>query len=73
MFQTLMKIRPDTDMQERKMLSVQNISDVAVTMKFDLDHKNCKENGKFTGDYPMAQFERSGVNIVQEGPKNKFS
>ena len=53
------------------MLSVQNISDVAVTIKFDHGHQNCHENSTFTGDYPMARFERSRLKSVQEGPKIK--
>ena len=57
-----MRIRPDTNMQETKkkgkekrMLSVQNISDAAVTIKFDQGHQNWHENSTFTGDYPKAE------------------
>ena len=53
------------------MLSVQNISDAAVTIKFDQGHQNWHENSTFTGDYPMARFERSRLKSVQEGPKIK--
>ena len=53
------------------MLSVKNISDVAVTIQFDYGHQNWNENGKFTGDYPMAQFERSRLKRFQKGPKIK--
>ena len=53
------------------MLSVQNIFDVAVTIKFDQGHQNWHENSTFTGDYPMAQFERSRLKSVQEGSKIK--
>ena len=72
-----MRIRPDTNMQKTKkrkkkrMLSVQNISDVAVIIKFDQGHQNWHENSSFTGDYPMAQFEISRLKSVQEGPKIK--
>ena len=38
---------------------VQNISDVAVTIKIDQGHQNWNEDSTFTGDYPMAQFEKS--------------
>ena len=51
------------------MLSVQNISDVAVTINFDEGHQNCNENVTFTGDYLMAWCERSRLKIVQEGPE----
>ena len=51
------------------MPSVQNISDVAVTIKFDPGHPNWHENSTFTGDCPMAQFERSRLKSVQGGPK----
>ena len=57
--------------EKKKMLSVQNISDVAVTIQFDCGHQNWNENGKFTGDYPMAQFERSHLEQFQKGPKIK--
>ena len=40
------------------MFSVQNISDVAVTIKFDYGHQNCSENGKFTGDLAQKLFKR---------------
>ena len=53
------------------MFSVQNISDVAVTIKFDRGHQNWHENNTFTGDYPMAQFERSRLKSVIERPKIK--
>ena len=67
-----MRIRPDTNMEETKrMLSVQNISHVAVTIRFDQGHQNWQENSTFTGDYPMAQFERSHLEQFQEGPKIK--
>ena len=66
-----MRIRPDTNMQEKKTLSVQNIFYVAVTIKIYYGHQNCNENGKFTGDYPMAQFERSRLKRFQKGPKIK--
>ena len=70
-FFKLMRIRPDTNMEETKrMLSVQNISHVAVTIKFDQGHQNWQENSTFTGDYPTAQFERSRIKSVQ-GPKIK--
>ena len=53
------------------MLSVQNISDVAVIIKFDQGHQNWHENCTFTGDYPMAQFERARLKSIKEGPKIK--
>ena len=53
------------------MLSVQNISDAAVTIKFDQGHQKWHENSTFTGDYSMAQFQRSRLKSVQEGPKIK--
>ena len=53
------------------MLSVQNISDVAVIIKFGQSHQNWHENSTFAGDYPMAQFERSRQKSVQAGPKIK--
>ena len=49
--------------------TIQNISDVAVTIKFDQGHQNWHENSTFTGDYPMAQFERFHLKSVQEGTK----
>ena len=65
-----MRIRPNTSMQEnKKLFFVQNISDVAEIIKFDLGHQNCNENGKFTGDYPTAQFERSPLKLFKKGPK----
>ena len=51
------------------MLSVRNISDAAVTIKFDQGHQNWHENSTFIGDYPTAQFERSRQKSVQGGPK----
>ena len=68
-----MRNRPDANIQEtrgKKILSFQNISDVAVTIKFDQGHQNWHGNNTFTGDYPMAQFERSRIKSVQ-GPKIK--
>ena len=54
------------------MLAVQNIFDIEVTIKCYQGHQHCNEKGKFTGDYPMAQFERSRLKSVQEGPKISF-
>ena len=39
--------------------------------KFDQGLQSWHENGKFTGDYSMTQFERSRLKIVQEGSKKK--
>ena len=44
-----------------------------MTIKFDQGHQNWHENSTFTGDYTMAQFERSRLKSVQEGPKIKVS
>ena len=51
------------------MLSVQNISEVDVIMKFDLGHQNSRANVTFNGGYPEAKLERSRLNSVQAGPK----
>ena len=51
------------------MLSVQNISEVAVTMTFDQGHQNSYVNVTFKGGYPEAKLERSRSKSVQEGPK----
>ena len=53
------------------MFSVQSISDVAVTIKCDQGHQNWHENSTLTGEYSMAQFERSRLKSVQEGSKIK--
>ena len=70
-----MRIRPDTNIQEKKRkknpLSVQNISDVAVIIKFDQGHQNWHENNTFAEDYPMAQFERSRKKICSRRTQNK--
>ena len=69
-----MRIRPDTNMQEtkkKKVLSVPNISDVAVTIKFDQGHQNWHGKSTFTRDYPKAQFERSRLKSAQEESKIK--
>ena len=50
------------------MLSVQNISEVAVTMKFDQGHQNSHANATFKG-YPEAKLGRSRPESVQGGPK----
>ena len=51
------------------MISVQNISEVAVTMKFDQDHQNSRVNAKYNGSYLEARLERSRLRSFQEGPK----
>ena len=56
--------------KKKRTLSVQNISDVAVTINFDQGHQNWHKNITFTGVYPTAQFERSRIKSVQ-GPKIK--
>ena len=53
------------------MLSVQNISDVAVTVKFDQGHQNWHENSTFTGAYLMAQFERSHLEKFSSNPRKR--
>ena len=53
------------------MLSVQNISDVAVNIHFDQGNQYWHKNITFTGDYPTAQFERSRLKSVIERPKIK--
>ena len=53
------------------MFSVQNISDVVETIQFEKGHQNWHEISTFTGDYPMAQFERFRLKSVQEGTKIK--
>ena len=55
------------------MLSVQNISKVAVTMKFDQGHQNSYVNITFKGGYPEAKLERSRLESVYEGPKINVS
>ena len=52
------------------MLFVQNISEVAGTMKFDRDHQNSHANVTLKG-YPEAKLEKSRLKSLQEGPKNK--
>ena len=39
--------------------------------KFDQSQPSWHENGKFTGDYSVTQFQRSRLKIVQEGSKIK--
>ena len=51
------------------MLSVQNISDVAVTINFDQGHQNWHKNITFTGVYPTAQFEDLAKNLFKEDQK----
>ena len=54
------------------MLSVKNVSDVAVYIKFDQGPQNWDENGMFTGDYSTAQFQRSRQKIFKKDPTLDF-
>ena len=53
------------------MLSVQNISEVAVTKKFDQGHQNSYVNFTFKRGYLEAKLDSSRLKSVQEGPKIK--
>ena len=53
------------------MFSVQNISDVVETIQFEKGHQNWHEISTFTGDYPMAQFERSHLEKFSSNPRKR--
>ena len=53
------------------MLSVKNISEVAVAMKFDQDHQNWQVNVKFKGGYPEAKLEKISPKTCPSGTQNK--
>ena len=78
-----MRIRPNTNMHEKDFFFNSNrrkqkecflfkmFPMLQLLSKFDQGQQSWHENGKFTGDYSMTQFQRSRLKIVQEGSKIK--